>query len=317
MDLNKAILYAQLVGEAYRPAPGDLTNRAGQVVSAGLGAAQRQFDIISTIYANDLSTEAHPGRAAFQVSIGLILQAQGSGEGVIAFRGTEGIKEWVLDAHFGTIPCPFLASAGETEDGFTDMYESVATGTAAGAPKLVESLANLPWKQAVETVTVCGHSLGGALATLATLDIAVNAPEPYHNVTSYTYASPRTGNVVFASKYNQIVASTFRIANELDVVPRLPLFPPFPPYEHVMGEFDLKPYTVLPPRFLVQPNPYCEHILTSYLFLLSHCAGGQILPLQALCGPLLNFSALMSDVDVRWSDLEGLKREFAATRGLV
>jgi hypothetical protein len=313
MDLNKAILYAQLVNEAYRPNPGDLKNRAGDVVSAGLGAAQTQFDIITTIYANDLATQANPGRAATQVSIGLILQAQGSGAAVIAFRGTEGIKEWVLDANFGTIPCPFLASAGETEDGFTNMYESVVTGTAAGSPKLVESLTNLPWKQAIETMTVCGHSLGGALATLATLDIAVNAPAPYHNVTSYTYASPRTGNVQFASKYNQMVANTFRIANELDVVPRLPLLP----YEHVMGEFDLKPYTVLPPKFLVQPNPYCEHILTSYLFLLSHCAGGQILPLQALCGPLLSFSALMSDVATKWSDLGGLKREFAATRGLV
>jgi hypothetical protein len=313
MDLNKAILYAQLVNEAYRPDPGDFKNRAGDVVSAGLGAAQTQFDVITTIYANDLATQANPRRAASQVSIGLVLQAQGGGEAVIAFRGTEGIKEWVLDANFGTIPCPFLASAGETEDGFTDMYESVVTGTAAGSPKLVESLTNLRWRQAVETMTVCGHSLGGALATLATLDIAVNAPAPYHNVTSYTYASPRTGNVQFASKYNQMVANTFRVANELDVVPRLPVLP----YEHVMGEFDLKPYTVLPPKFLVQPNPYCEHILTSYIFLLSHCAGGQILPLQALCGPLLSFSVLMSDVETKWSDLGGVKKEFAAARGLV
>jgi len=77
------------------------------------------------------------------------------------------------------------------------------------------------------------------------------------------------------------------------------------------------PYTVLPPKFLVQPNPYCEHILTSYLFLLSHCAGGQILPLEALCGPQLSFGALMSAVEGKWSDLGGLRREFAAERGLV
>jgi hypothetical protein len=314
MDLNKAILYAQLVNAAYAPAPGDLTNQAGKVVPAGLGTSQVQFDVITTIYANDLATQANPGRAACQVSIGLILQAQGSGEAVIAIRGTEGIKEWVLDANFGTKPCPFLASAGNTEDGFTDMYESIATGTAADAPRLAESLPNLPWKQEIETVTVCGHSLGGALATLATLDIAVNASPPYHNVISYTFASPRTGDVAFAAKYNQIVSDTYRVANELDVVPRLPLFPP---YEHVMGEFDLKPYTVLPPKFLVQPNPYCEHILTSYLYLLSHCAGGQVLPLKAMCGPILSFSALMTDVEARWNNLDGLKREFAATAGLV
>lgn len=315
MDLNKAILYAQLVAEAYRPDPSDLKNRAGDVVSAGLGTAQTQFDVITTLYANDLATQANPARGACVVSIGLILQARDSGEAVVAFRGTEGIKEWVLDANFGTIPCPFLASAGQTEDGFSDMYTSVAIGAAAGSPTLVKSLATLLWKQPpIDSVTVCGHSLGGALATLATLDIAVNAPAPYHNVTSYTYASPRTGNIAFASKYNQMVANTYRVANELDVVPRLPLFPP---YEHVMGEFDLKPYTILPPKFLVQPNPYCEHILTSYLFLLSNCAGGQLLPLEALCGPLLSFTALMSDVEAKWGDLGGLKREFAASRGLL
>jgi hypothetical protein len=314
MDLNNAILYAQLVNAAYAPAPGDLTNQAGKEIPAGLGAAQTQFDVITTIYANDLATQANQGRAASQVSIGLILQEQGSGEAVIAFRGTEGIKEWVLDANFATKPCPFLASAGNTELGFTDMYESVATGTAAGAPRLGESLANLPWKQQIETVTVCGHSLGGALATLATLDIAVNASPPYHNVISYTFASPRTGDVAFAAKYNQIVADTYRVANELDVVPRLPLFPP---YEHVMGEFDLKPYTILPPKFLVQPNPYCDHILSSYLYLLSNCAGGQILPLAAPCGPILSFSELMSAVEASWSDLDSLKKKFAGTPGLV
>jgi Lipase (class 3) len=314
MDFNQAILYAQLVNQAYVPAPGDLTNQAGKVVAAGLGAAQAQFDVITTIYADDLATQSNPARGAKQVSIGLVLQAQGTGEAVIAFRGTEGIKEWVLDATFGTVkPCPFLTSAGETEDGFTDMYMSVATGIAAGSPRLIADLPNLAWKQPVETVTVCGHSLGGALATLATLDITVNAPSPYHNVISWTYASPRVGDAQFALKYNQLVLNTFRIANQLDVVPRLPLLP----YDHVMGEFDLKPYTILPPKFLVQPNPYCEHILTTYLYLLSSGAGGQILPLKAMCGPLLSFSALMSEVESRWNNLDGLKTEFSRTVGLV
>jgi hypothetical protein len=240
MDLNKAILYAQLVNEAYATPPNDLHNRAGDVVSAGLGAAKTNFEVITTIYANDLATQKNPKRGQSQVSIGLVLQEQGGGEAVIAFRGTEGIKEWVIDVNFGTKPCPFLASAGATEDGFTDMYESVAIGTSAGSPKLTAALPSLPWKRAVETLTICGHSLGGALATLATLDIAVNSVAPFHDPTVYTYASPRTGDVNFATKYNQIVANTFRVANDLDIVPKLPLFPP---YEHVLGEFGLKPFS--------------------------------------------------------------------------
>jgi hypothetical protein len=313
MDLNKAILYAQLVNEAYATPPNNLGNRAGDVVSAGLGAAKTSYVVITTIYANDLATQKNPARGQNQVSIGLVLQEQGGGEAVIAFRGTEGIKEWVIDANFGTKACPFLASAGQTEDGFTDMYESVAIGTDAGSPSLTSGLPNLQWKQRVETLTVCGHSLGGALATLATLDIAVNSTAPFHDPTLYSYASPRTGDVQFATKYNQIVSNTFRVANDLDIVPQLPLFPP---YEHVLGVFALKPFSVFPPKFLIQPNPLCEHILTSYLYLLSLSAGGDPLPPANACQPTLTFTALTQEFQVKWSDLDKLKQEFSASPGL-
>lgn len=311
MDLNKAILYAQLVNEAYVPAPNDLTNQAGKVVTAGLGAAQKKYDVITTIYANDLATEKNPGRGNNEVSIGLILQQQGSGEAVIAFRGTEGIKEWVLDAHFGTVPCPFLPSAGQTEDGFTKMYQSVASGPDAGAPKLVGALAGLPWKQAVDSLVVCGHSLGAALATLAALDFAVNSAAPFHNPICYTYASPKTGDDQFAAKYDQIVSDTFRIANELDVVPKLPLAP----YEHVLGEFSLKSYSWLPPKFLLLPNPLCEHILVDYLYLLSLLVGGPLKPKQGCEGPA-TFMDLVRDFEALWRDLDKLKQEFSQGKGL-
>lgn len=313
MDLNQAILYAQLVNAAYAVPPNDLGNHAGQTVTPSWGGGTVTFDVITSLFACDLATEANPNRGKSQVSIGLVLQAQGSGQAAIVFRGTEGIKEWVLDAHFGTVPCPFLDSAGETEDGFTDMYESVTIDAAAGSPKLIEALTTLKWKQGVPNVTVCGHSLGGALATLATLDITVNAPAPYHNTISYTYASPKTGNTQFVAKYNQLAGETFRVFNQLDVVPRLPLLG----YQHVMGDLELKSFTILPPppQFLLQPNPFCEHILTDYLHLLSLLAGGPALPFHALCGPVANFSDLMKVVETDWNDMENLKKKFAATAG--
>jgi hypothetical protein len=313
MDLNKAILYAQIVNEAYATAPDDLRNRAGEIVSAGLGVFKTDYTIITTIYANDLATTKNPNRAKARVSIGLVLQAKGGGEAVIAFRGTEGIKEWVIDADFDTKPCPFLASAGQTENGFTDMYETVSIGTAADAARLTKSLPTLPWTQQVETLTICGHSLGGALATLAALDIAVNSVAPFHDPTAFTYASPRTGDTQFATKYNQIVTNTFRVANDLDLVPRLPLPPP---YEHVLGEFALKPFTIIPPKFLLQPNPICEHILTSYLYLLSHSAGGQVLEVTDPCKPTGTFGELIKLFELKWGNIEQLKREFASTTGL-
>lgn len=40
--------------------------------------------------------------------------------------------------------------------------------------------------------------------------------------TAYTYASPRTGDPAFVSTYNQVVPKSFRIANRIDLVPKLP-----------------------------------------------------------------------------------------------
>jgi predicted lipase len=147
-----------------------LTNAAGQTVSAG-GA---NYTVVTTIYANDLSTDMNPSRGDDEVSIGLICQAAQAGDVVIAIRGTEGTLEWIHDAEFLQVPCPFLSGAGHTDDGFTAMYESLSTGAAPNSPSVVSALAKLPFPRPVSSVTVCGHSLGGSLATLLALDVAAN-----------------------------------------------------------------------------------------------------------------------------------------------
>jgi hypothetical protein len=279
MDLNHAILVGQAVNAAYAVPPTDLTNRAGtniQVVAAN-------YEVVTTIYANDLATDVNPARGKDRVSIGLLLQAAGAGDVVIAIRGTEGYMEWIHDAQFLLIPCPFMPSAGNTEDGFTSMYGSLRIGDDPTSKTVTQAMTPESFKRPVTSVTICGHSLGGALATLLALDVAVNTP---FFPTAFTYASPRTGDPQFVRTYNHCVPNTSRIANRLDVVPNLP-FPPL--YEHVLGEFPLNPVKVTLFPFsvtpLLNPNLVCLHILTSYLHLLSQQAGGSILNLTGDCIP--------------------------------
>ena len=74
-------------------------------------------------------------------------------------------------------------------------------------------------------VYITGHSLGGALATIAALDIArknkLNNP-----INLYTFASPRVGDNTFADKFNEFVSKdkikAFRFANSEDIVPKVP-----------------------------------------------------------------------------------------------
>jgi hypothetical protein len=278
MDFNQAIQFAQLVNAAYAILPGNLANSAGTQMTVG-GIT---YTVVTTIYANDLATDMNPGRGNDLVSIGLILQATGAGDVVIAIRGTEGIQEWINDAEFLLVTCPFLAGAGQTEDGFTAMYSSLRTAVAAGSPSVVSALATLPFPQPVSSLTICGHSLGGAIVTLLALDVAANTS--FNNPTVYTYASPRTGDPSFANTYDQVVKNSFRIANRLDLVPKLPL-PPI--YDHVQLLEDLNPIQLLPfpPKILVKTTIECEHSLDSYLYLLSTLSGGPVLPLDPTCVP--------------------------------
>jgi Lipase (class 3) len=278
LDVMKAMGFAQLVNSTYATSPSDLTNAAGQTLTAG-GVG---YKVVTTIYANDLATDVNPGRADDEVSIGLICQVDQTGDVAIAIRGTEGILEWVHDAEFDQVPCPFLAGAGHTEDGFTAMYESLRTAAVSGSPSVVNALAKLPFPNPVSSVTICGHSLGGALATLLALDIAANTV--FSGPAVYSYGSPRTGDSLFASTYNQVVKNSYRIANRLDIVPALP--PPVD-YEHVLNPYELNPIRLVPPppKVLVKSTVACEHSLATYLYLLSLQSGGPVVPLEPACQP--------------------------------
>lgn len=278
MDINQAIKFAQLVNAAYAVSPGSTANAAGQSISAN----GTTYTVVTTIYANDLSTDLNPLRGTQIVSIGLVLQAVGAGDIVIAIRGTEGIMEWVQDARFDTVPCPVIPSAGNTEDGFTAMYTSLRVGADPASPTLASALSTLAFPQPVTAatpVTICGHSLGGAIVTLLALDVAANTI--FKSPTVYSYASPRTGDQGFVNAYVRAVPNTFRIANRMDLVPKLPM-PPV--YDHVADPKELNPVLwSLPPKVLVKPELACQHILDTYLHLLSIGSGGQVLPLDSAC----------------------------------
>ncbi|HUB25648.1 MAG TPA: lipase family protein [Tepidisphaeraceae bacterium] len=279
MDLNQAILFGQIVNAAYAIQPDDIVNRAGSMIPVG----GINFTVATSIYANDLATDMDPNGGNQRVSIGLILQSP-AGDVVIAIRGTVGIMEWIHDAQFLWVPCPFLPGAGNTDDGFTAMYESFEINTAAGSPNVVDALPTLPFAQPVKSLTICGHSLGASLATLLALDVASHCAAPFNSPAVYTYASPRVGDATFAAMYNHVVPNTNRIANRIDLVPNLP---PAPMYVHVNGLYDLNPIQLLPlpPKVLINPTVACEHVLDSYLYLLSLAAGGAVLPLDATCTP--------------------------------
>jgi len=236
------------------------------------GMSYEGFNVLQTIYTNDLATDISPNIDPIRdvVSIGFVARnAAWPDEYAIVVRGTEGILEWVQDAKF--LPKPFSAvpGAGLTDDGFTDVYDAFRVGTDPNSGRLTPALAGL-LGSATSKLTICGHSLGSALATMLAIDVAVNTP--YKQPTLITFASPRVGDPHFANSFNSAVPECYRIANRMDIVTHLPL-PPL--YVHVGNDTDLNPGNT------VKNTLECQHSMETYMFLLDNGAT----PLDPGCAP--------------------------------
>jgi Lipase (class 3) len=121
------------------------------------------------------------------VSFGF-LAVSNAKELVATIRGTDTILEWLHDGSFLMVSCPVAGAHGFTEDGFAAVYRSLRIGQGNGTLSAKDSIKSYLDTGAAASVTVCGHSLGGALAALLTLDVGLNTS--CHAPTAYTYAIP-------------------------------------------------------------------------------------------------------------------------------
>jgi hypothetical protein len=71
-----------------------------------------------------------------------------------------------------------------------------------------------------DEVIFCGHSLGGALATIGSLYYATKYPEK--SVSCVTFGSPRVGNPKFVELFDNRVKESVRFVNDNDPVPCVP-----------------------------------------------------------------------------------------------
>lgn len=266
IDWKVALKYAQLVkiAESVKPEGG---YGAQQVLSLN----NLDYKFVSTIFGSDLASDAKPDGGDV-VTFGFVALST-EGEMVAAIRGTDTWREWAQDADFLMVPAP-SGIPGATDDGFSAVYKSLRVADEKSGPTPVAFIDDFP---TAKSVTVCGHSLGGALATLLSCDIAKNTVFSCANSpTSYTFASPRVGDHAFADSYNKAVPKTFRIANRMDAVSMLPTVFPIP-YEHVAQHVEI---LTKPPLYGSIP---CLHHLDSYLWLISRLAGVGGFELDANC----------------------------------
>eukprot|EP00658_Telonema_sp_P-2_P046445 TRINITY_DN3462_c0_g1_i7.p1 TRINITY_DN3462_c0_g1~~TRINITY_DN3462_c0_g1_i7.p1 ORF type:complete len:628 (+),score=150.03 TRINITY_DN3462_c0_g1_i7:186-2069(+) len=107
-----------------------------------------------------------------------------------------------------------LTQFAECHSGFVTEYSTLRNQLLAS----LESLASTRRERVQLLVT--GHSLGGALATLCSVDVSLLHPE--WDVTLVNFGSPRVGNHKFAKLFNRVCTQAFRICNQKDIITSVP-----------------------------------------------------------------------------------------------
>jgi predicted lipase len=107
---------------------------------------------------------------------------------VLSFRGTNGpdLDNWVTNINGARISYPGVAG-GLVHAGFYGAYQKIKSQVRSAMSNLISAHPN-------SKIFITGHSLGGALAVLAAMDIKAYL-SPSQMITLYTYGQPRVGNV--------------------------------------------------------------------------------------------------------------------------
>jgi triacylglycerol lipase len=135
---------------------------------------------------------------------------------ILAFRGTECIEDWLTDADISLVKDTW----GKAHKGFSKALDSVWKEVLKIISKFQDNS---------QTIWITGHSLGGALATLAASRLMQNN---FDINGLYTFGQPRVGNAIFARTFDlRLKHRTFRFVNNEDIVTRVP--PSSLKYEHI------------------------------------------------------------------------------------
>jgi len=163
-------------------------------------------------------------------SFGFVGYNSAHDEIVVSFRGTEptSLTNWVEDLTIDKVDFPGVSGA-HVHSGFYNNYLSVSQQTETAVDAL---LALYP----SATVYFTGHSLGGAMATVATLDAAVSWNIAGDQLAHYSFGSPRVGDPTFATSFTTIVGSDnhYRVVNDDDLVPHV--LPMIAGFHHIPTE---------------------------------------------------------------------------------
>lgn len=230
-----------------------------------------------------------------EVPFGFIAERKDTSDIYVVFRGTMNLSEWIsnfkllqidlgafIPFNWGNLAKERMStdaigiSRGQAHLGFYRTYtrpeqkwpiDKLFLENVTSLSKIVEDALKKKCsdRNVNPQIYVTGHSLGGALATLAAVHInrliakeSIFAKPPI----LYSFASPRVGDVEFASNFS---FKCYRTTNSEDLVPKIPLLISFGISKKIQSALDYQ-HIGVPITFTVQNKTIQDnHIMSTYL----------------------------------------------------
>lgn len=137
---------------------------------------------------------------------------------VIAFRGTKGKLQLLVESE----EIMYRNKTAWYGGGMVGYYFAHAFNLIYNGG-MKEDLNLLIQKYPNYEIWVGGHSLGGAMAALASNFLITNGLATSANLKMITFGEPRTGDKAFADTVDSLVPYSFRVIHKKDIVPHIPL----------------------------------------------------------------------------------------------
>lgn len=168
---------------------------------------------------------------------------------VVAFRGTNGpdLANWSTNFDGKLTPYPFLPT-GKAHNGFLSAFKEVQEQMRANLRELQKNHLSASY-------LITGHSLGGALATLAALDIYFELAIPPSRIEVYTFGQPRAVDDVLSNEMMALFPDNFhRVTHYDDAVVHIPIR--YQGFKHVGEEIWYPDADFTKGKFKVCSNEY-------------------------------------------------------------
>ncbi|PIA30913.1 hypothetical protein AQUCO_05300028v1 [Aquilegia coerulea] len=215
---------------------------------------------------------------------------------VIAFRGTATCLEWLENLRATLTHFPPNATCPNdcepmVEKGFFSLYTSCTSKLCSLQDQVKEEIIKILQSYGHEPIslTITGHSLGAALATLAAYDITTSFDHS-PSVTVISFGGPRVGNQSFRCQVEKCGSKILRVVNSSDLITKVPGF-------DVEENEDIHVAGVGLPKWLHKPAENTQWVYADVGCELQICTGNSpnfVLPNVATCHELDTYLHLVN-----------------------